>query len=107
MIQEIFASLIMYNFSMLITEDVIIDDDKHNKYRSRVNYATAIHICIAFFRCNHVSPSHLEKLIARNKCPVRPDRISARKIRYHSAVGFNYRLSLILFCVNTFFQADL
>lgn len=92
-IQEIFASLIMYNFSMLITEKVIIDDDKHNKYRSRVNYAAAIHICIAFFRCDHISPSNLEKLIARNKCPVRPNRISARKIRYHSAVGFNYRLS--------------
>ena len=56
-------------------------------------YAVAIHICIAFFRCNNVSPSHLEKLIARNKCPVRPDRNAVRKTRYHSAIGFNYRLS--------------
>ena len=93
MIQEIFASLIMYNFSMLITENILIDDDKHNKYRSRVNYAVAIHICINFFRCNLVSPSHLEKLISRNKCPVRPDRNAARKTHYHSAIGFNYRLS--------------
>lgn len=93
MIQEIFASLIMYNFSMLITENVIIDDDKHNKYRSKVNYAVAIHICINFFRSDHVSPSHLEKLIARNKCPVRPDRNADRKTHYHSAIGFNYRLS--------------
>lgn len=92
-IQEIFASLIMYNFSMLITENILIDDDKHNKYHSRVNYATAIHICIAFFRCDHVSPSHLEKLIARNKCPVRPDRNETRQTHYHSAIGFNYRLS--------------
>ena len=93
MIQEIFASLIMYNFSMLITENIFIDDDKHNKYRSKVNYAVAIHICINFFRCNHVSPSYLEKLIAKNKCPVRPDRNAARKTHYHSAIGFNYRLS--------------
>lgn len=92
-IQEIFASLIMYNFSMLITDNILIDDDKHNKYRSRVNYAAAIHICIAFFRSDNVCSSHLEKLIARNKCPVRPDRIAARKTRYHSAVCFNYRLS--------------
>ena len=56
-IQEIYARLIMYNFSMLITENILIDDDKRNKYRSRVNYAVAIHICIAFFRCNNVSPS--------------------------------------------------
>ena len=92
-IQEIFASLIMYNFSMLITENIDIDDDKHNDYRYKINYAVAIHICIAFFRCNNVSPSHLEKLIARNKCPVRPDRNAVRKTRYHSAIGFNYRLS--------------
>ena len=92
-IQEIFASLIMYNFSMLITENILIDDDKHNKYRSRVNYAAAIHICIEFFRSKNVSPLHLEKLIARNKCPVRPDRNAPRKTRYHSAVSFNYRLS--------------
>ena len=92
-IQEIFASLIMYNFSMLITENILIDDDKHNDYRYKINYATAIHICIAFFRCNNVSPSHLENLIARNKCPVRPDRNAIRKTRYHSAIGFNYRLS--------------
>lgn len=92
-IQEIFASLIMYNFSMLITDNILMDDDKHNKYRSRVNYAAAIHICIAFFRSDNVCSSHLEKLIARNKCPVRPDRIAARKTRYHSAVCFNYRLS--------------
>ena len=92
-IQEIFASLIMYNFSMLITENIDIDDDKHNDYRYKINYAVAIHICIAFFRCNNVSPSHLEKLIARNKCPVRHNRNAVRKTRYHSAIGFNYRLS--------------
>jgi hypothetical protein len=92
-IQEIWASLIMYNFSMLITENILIDDDKHNDYRYKINYATAIHICIAFFRCSNVSPSHLEKLIARFRCPVRPDRNAPRKTRCHSAVGFNYRLS--------------
>ena len=92
-IQEIFARLIMYNFSMLITENILIDDDKRNKNRSKVNYAVAIYICIAFFRCNKVSPSHLRKLIARNKCPVRPDRNAVRKTRYHSAIPFNYRLS--------------
>ena len=92
-IQEIFASLIMYNFSMLITENILIDDDKRNKYHSKVYYAVAIYICIAFFRCSNVSPSHLEKLIARNTCPVRPDRNAVRKTRYHSAIPFNYRLS--------------
>ena len=41
-IQEIFARLIMHNFSMLITENILIDDDKHNKYHSKLNYAVAM-----------------------------------------------------------------
>ena len=92
-IQEIFASLIMYNFSMLINENIVIDDDEHNDYRYKINYAVAIHACIRFFRSSHADPSLLEDLIARNKCPVRPDRNVVRKTRYHSAIGFNYRLS--------------
>ena len=92
-IQEIYARLIMYNFSMLINENIVIDDDKHNDYRYKINYAVAIHACIRFFRSSHADPSLLEDLIARNKCPVRPDRFADRKTRYHSAIGFNYRLS--------------
>ena len=92
-IQEIFASLIMYNFSMLITENIVIDEDKHNDYHYKINYAVAIHACIKFFRSSHADTSLLEDLIARNKCPVRPDRIAVRKTRCHSAIGFNYRLS--------------
>ena len=93
MIQEIFASLIMYNFSMLITENISLDNDKHNHYCYKINYALAIYTCIMFFRSAHINPSVLEALIARNKCPVRPDRTADRKTRCHSAIGFNYRLS--------------
>ena len=92
-IQEIFASLIMYNFSMLITENLVIDADKYNDYRYKINYAFAIRACIRFFRSSHANPSLLEDLIARNKCPLRTDRIAVRKTRYHSAIPFNYRLS--------------
>ena len=77
-----------------------IPDDKETFYCANddskgynLMHLTAIHVCIAFFRCSNVSPSHLEKLIARNKCPVRPDRNAFRKTRYHSAIPFNYRLS--------------
>lgn len=31
---------VYYNFSMLITENILIDDDKHNDYRYKINYAT-------------------------------------------------------------------
>ena len=67
-IQEIFASLIMYNFSMLITENIVIDEDKHNDYHYKINYAVAIHACIKFFRSSHADPSLLEDLIALSFC---------------------------------------
>ena len=91
-IQEIFASLIMYNFSMLITENLSADDDKQNTYRYKTNYAAAIYACVKFYRSDHANPSVLEELIIRSKCPVRPDRVAKRKPRYHSAVSFIYRL---------------
>ena len=91
-IQEIFASLIMYNFSMLITENLSADDDKQNTYRYKTNYAAAIYACVKFYRSDHANPSVLEELIIRSKCPVRTDRVAKRKPRYHSAVSFIYRL---------------
>ena len=87
-IQEIFARLIMYNFSMLITENLSADDDKQNTYRYKTNYAAAIYACLKFYRSDHANPSVLEELIIRSKCPVRPDRVAKRKTRYHSAVSF-------------------
>ncbi len=93
MIQEIFASLIMYNFSMLITQNITIENNERNKYHSKVNHAVAIHICIAFFRSNHICPSQLEKQIARNKSPIRPNRSFVRKTKFHSSVCFNYKIT--------------
>lgn len=34
--------------------------------------------------CNVINSSHLEKLIAKNKCSVRPERSATREIYYHS-----------------------
>ena len=67
-IQETFASLIMYSFSISITENIFIDDDNHNNYCYKINYAIAINACIRFFYSTHADFSALEKLIARNKC---------------------------------------
>ena len=52
---------------MLITENIFIDDDNHNNYRYKINYAIAIHACIRFFRSTHADSYALEKLIARKK----------------------------------------
>ncbi|WP_455529678.1 transposase [Ruminococcus sp.] len=81
---------IAQKFNIPVNKEI---DFKHNDYRYKINYAFAIHACIRFFRSDHADHSLLEDLIARNKCPVRPNRIAVRKTRCHSAIGFNYRLS--------------
>lgn len=62
--QEIFARLIMYNFSELITLHVIIHK-KARKYACQANFSAAVYICRQFFRGN-VSPPDIETLIARH-----------------------------------------
>lgn len=46
-LQEIFASLIMYNFSELITSHVVIEKGTR-KYEYKVNFSVAVHICREF-----------------------------------------------------------
>lgn len=90
-LQEIYARLIMYNFSMLIAKNVCIQ--QNNKvYVYQINFAEAIYICKHFFR-NKESPQNVEALIAKNILPVRPDRKYVRTIRYQSAVSFIYRVA--------------
>ena len=89
--QEIFARLIMYNFSELITSHIVIQT-RSDKYAYKANFSAAVHICRQFFLGN-VSPPIAETLIARTISPIRPGRSSPRKLSPRSAVSFIYRLA--------------
>ncbi len=89
--QEIFARLIMYNFSELITSHVVIQK-RSNIYAYKANFSAAVHICRQFFLGN-VSPPHAETLIARTVSPIRPGRNSPRKLSKKSSVSFIYRIA--------------
>lgn len=89
--QEIFARLIIYNFSELITSSVIIRK-ADNKYAYKANFTAAVHVCRQFFLRN-VSPSDVEAVICRNVTPVRPGRNSPRNLSVKRAVSFTYRVA--------------
>ena len=89
--QEIFARLIMYNFSELITSHIVIQL-RNRKYAYKTNFSAAVHICRQFFLGN-VSPPIAETLIARTLSPIRPGRSCPRKPSSKSAVSFIYRLA--------------
>lgn len=91
--QEIFARMIMYNFSEMITSHVVINQ-KNAQYLYQVNFTVAIHICKYFLRCcNNALSSDVEALIQKNILPIRPGRKNYRRTRIKSAVSFIYRVA--------------
>ena len=89
--QEVFARLIMYNFTELITSPVI-SHKADCKYAYKANFTVAVHVCRQFFLGN-VSPPDVEAAIRRYVSPIRPGRIRPRKLTVKHAVSFVYRVA--------------
>ena len=89
--QEVFARLIMYNFTELVTSPVIIQK-ADAKYAYKANFSVAVHVCRQFFLGN-VSPPDVEALIRRHVSPIRPGRSRPRKMTVKHAVSFIYRIA--------------
>ena len=90
-IQEIFARLIMYNFSELITSHVVIQKS-NRKHPCKVNFSVAVQVCRQFFRGN-VSPPDVEAVLARNISAIRNARAFPRNLTSKAAVSFLYRVA--------------
>ncbi len=89
--QEVFARLIMYNFTELVTSPVIIQK-ADSKYAYKANFSVAVHVCRQFFLGN-VSPPDVEALIRRLVSPIRPGRSRPRRMSVKHAVSFIYRVA--------------
>ena len=86
--QEVFARLLMYNFTELITALAVIHrDDK--RYTYQANFSVAMHICRLFIRSN--TPSNPEIFIAKFITPIRPGRSAPRVRTAKSFANFSYR----------------
>lgn len=90
-IQEIFARLIMYNFTELITSHILIRN-ADRKYAYQANFSAAVHICKQFIR-GDVSPPQVEALILKFLTPIRPGRNEPRKTNRIRFTGFYYRIA--------------
>ena len=89
--QEVFARLIMYNFTELITSPVI-SHKADCKYAYKANFTVAVHVCRQFFLGN-VSPPDVEAVIRRYVSPIRPGRSRPRNMTVKHAVSFIYRVA--------------
>ena len=89
-LQEIFAGLIMHNFSELITSHVVIEK-RNRKYEYKVNFSVSVRICREFL-FKEIFPPNIELLIARYITPIRPGRSRPRNMK-RQAISFMYRVA--------------
>jgi hypothetical protein len=90
-LQEVFARLIMYNYSELIISCVIVQNGGR-KHTYKVNFTAAVQICRQLL-CGNVSPPNVETLIAKYLLPIRPSRSYSRKPSTSGLVSFTYRIA--------------
>ncbi len=92
-VQEIYARLIMYNFSMLVAGRIPVPG-KERRHGCLVNFSQTIRICMAFFRLrNNSPPFDLETILPRFLLPERKGRAYTRTVYPQGAKAFNYRLT--------------
>ena len=89
--QEIFARLIMYNFSELITSHVVIHKS-NRKHPYKANFSVAVQACRQFLLGN-ISPPDVEAAISRNVSVSRTGRSNPRYMVVKHAVSFLYRVA--------------
>ena len=92
-LQEIYARLVMYNFSMCITMKTC-PKENDRRYQLQVNFTQATKICLHFFKYRGKEPPYdVETTILRFVLPIRPNRQRQRVPVGTCVVAFNYRLA--------------
>lgn len=86
MLQEVFARLVLYNYTSLIAHCAEIPEGK------RINFSAAAYFGRQFLRMK-IAPSLVLDNIVKYLSPIRPDRQFQRYQNLISPIGFQYRIS--------------
>lgn len=89
--QEIYARLLLYNFSQRIVQDIKIPKKDKRKYKYQVNFTRSFHIIRHFLRKKGGKIPPVDHLIAKEILPIRPGRTDPRHVKPKTVVCFNYR----------------
>lgn len=93
-VQEIYASLIKYNYCEGIIGSIVIEQCIKNKHIYVVNHTAAIKLCLKFFKYRNRKISELEDQIRQYTEPLRPDRKDKRKVIVPKGfTSFTYRVA--------------
>ena len=89
--QEIFARLIMYNFTELITSHVVIQKP-NRKHPYKANFSVAVQVCRQFL-LGDVSPPDVEATIGKKVSVSRTGRSNPRHMVAKHTISFLYRVA--------------
>lgn len=88
--QEIFARLTAYNYCAFIAYGISLQEKEKRKYRYKINFATAVNICMAYFRKGGDETDML-LLLTKQITPIRLNRQYPLTLRPKRNKGFAYR----------------
>lgn len=87
--QEIYASLILFNFSRIIINNIPPDQKEECKYHYKVNFKTAI-TNIRLYLDGKIDEKELAKRIKKFLSPIRPGRKYSRNVKAQSCKTSSY-----------------
>jgi len=90
--QEIYARIILYNFSELIVGHAVVETCRKTKHDHKINFSVAVNICRAFLK-GGCSDDEAIELIQRHIAPIRSDREYPRSLRSQRWKDFIYRVA--------------
>ncbi|MBR6783659.1 MAG: transposase [Clostridia bacterium] len=90
-LQEIYATLTMYNYCSRMSASAPVRKRQQCKYAYKINFVMAVHICKRFYRFIINDFKELIDDISKYSEPIRPGRRDKRKLRQKYFAGFLYR----------------
>lgn len=85
LLQEVYARLILFNYTSLIARDLPVPSGKC------INFTAAFLVCKQYIQ-RKITSARVYELISRHLSPIRPGRLYGRYQNQISAVAFQYRL---------------
>ena len=91
-IQEVYARMIIYNFTSLLTKCVPQKpkEAKERKWNYKISFEDAVHIAKAYLQ-HKLSNKKLIVLLLRHMSQIRPNQHMPRKVRSQSVKSLNNR----------------
>ena len=88
--QEIYAKIILFNFTSLIVAAVPVPDRRFRKYKYKIAFTDAVYLCKDFL-LGLQEWDYIEKELQRHLTQIRPNRQYQRKIVSQRLRGFQHR----------------